>query len=291
MNERGKEVDTTFLSIDTVEERGFIHRDYIAHCLRWSHFVKRLFKGHAYKTARVLDVGCGRETPLAKTLYSSRLIVKEYVGVDYGPINNAAFHTGKFPITLFPKQDFATLDLQGAETEFSHMVSFEMLEHVEPKHAIAILRKMWKWATPETTIFISTPIWDGVNTAANHVNEIKYHALGWLLEELGFHIEDAFGTFASQKDYVHKMAPAHRESFDDLSSYYDSNLLSCIFAPFYPEQSRNALWVLKKSVVPMHRMFSHEMLVACAPWGSSHNWKDLGESHVKPTEGVADESK
>ena len=33
-NARGKEIDNTHLSIDQAEARGFIHRDYIAHCLR-----------------------------------------------------------------------------------------------------------------------------------------------------------------------------------------------------------------------------------------------------------------
>ena len=36
-NARGKEIDNTHLSIDQAEARGFIHRDYIAHCLRWTH--------------------------------------------------------------------------------------------------------------------------------------------------------------------------------------------------------------------------------------------------------------
>ena len=56
-NERGKSVDKTFLSIDNAEERGFLHRDYIAHCLRWTHVVKWLHQGGRYKTARILDVG------------------------------------------------------------------------------------------------------------------------------------------------------------------------------------------------------------------------------------------
>ena len=39
-NEFGKAIDKTFLSIDQAETRGFLHRDYIAHCLRWTHVVK-----------------------------------------------------------------------------------------------------------------------------------------------------------------------------------------------------------------------------------------------------------
>ncbi len=34
--------------------------------------------------------------------------------------------------------------------------------------------------------------------------------------------------------------------FEELKAYYDSNLLSVIIAPFFPEQSRNTLWVLKR---------------------------------------------
>lgn len=33
--------------------------------------------------------------------------------------------------------------------------------------------------------------------------------------------------------------------FSELRKYYDTNLLSNIMAPFFPEQSRNTLWVLK----------------------------------------------
>ena len=43
-NARGKSIDNTHLSIDQAEERGFIHRDYIAHCLRWTHVAKWMGK-------------------------------------------------------------------------------------------------------------------------------------------------------------------------------------------------------------------------------------------------------
>ena len=85
-NATGKTVDKTFLSIDNAEDRGFIHRDYIAHCLRWTHVIKRLYERKTYQTARILDIGCGRELPFAKTLYSSKLAPAMYFGVDVGPI-------------------------------------------------------------------------------------------------------------------------------------------------------------------------------------------------------------
>src|SRR5438046_8210882 len=103
MNKRGKELDRTYLSIGQAEDRGFIHRDYIAHCLRFSHACKVLAAKQFYRTARILDIGCGRELPMAKMLYSSRLIPTMYYGVDAGPINDedaAKVGAGKFPHKL-----------------------------------------------------------------------------------------------------------------------------------------------------------------------------------------------
>lgn len=37
-----------------------------------------------------------------------------------------------------------------------------------------------------------------------------------------------------------------KEMFEGLRGYYDANLISNIMAPFFPEQSRNTLWVLKR---------------------------------------------
>ena len=56
-NARGKEIDNTHLSIDQAEARGFIHRDYIAHCLRWTKIAKDLNLGGKYKEADIIDVG------------------------------------------------------------------------------------------------------------------------------------------------------------------------------------------------------------------------------------------
>jgi len=94
-NARGKEIDTTYLSIEQAETRGFIHRDYIAHCLRWSHVIKHLSQRGLYRDARILDIGCGKETPLAKTMYTSKMSPVDgyYIGVDYGPVPEQDIHT------------------------------------------------------------------------------------------------------------------------------------------------------------------------------------------------------
>lgn len=242
-NEHGKSIDKTFLSIDMAERRGFLHRDYIAHCFRWSHVIKFLSEKHRYKTAHILDIGCGKETPLLKTLYSSRLIPLSYTGVDVGPINNpGSALMGKFTVTLC--QDTDVLTLISNQKGWTQIVMFEVLEHNEAARGVEILNQIKSFMDKDTTFFMSTPNYDGVNKAGNHVYEWEYDELRQQLETLGFQIQNVWGTFASQKDYVHDLTPAQRVIFDELRSYYDSNVLAVIFAPAFPRQSRNCLWQL-----------------------------------------------
>lgn len=279
-NAAGKRVDTTYLSLDTAEERGFIHRDYIAHCLRWSHFIKYISQSKRYETATIVDIGCGRELPLAKTMYSSRFIPAKFHAVDVGPINAdaiSAFHSGKFPIEFHPKTDFIRWAM-GRENSADFITCFECLEHVEPKHMLAILDAIRIVLKPGGVAFISTPCWDVVSCAANHVNEMRYEALGAVFEENGFVIQEVFGTFASIREYEPHLAPGHREAFNDLRGYYDVNLLACIFAPFYPQYSRNCLWQVTpiKDDTEWHEPRKFESLItAPTPWGSSELWREM----------------
>lgn len=315
-NERGKSIDNTHLSIDQAEARGFIHRDYIAHCLRWTHVAKYLQRN--YKTARVLDVGCGVDLPLARLLYSSRLIVEDYVGAEYNKskkFKTEPFHTGKFPLSAYGSVDFASpnhvvianppegsklIDPRvvwyGGDNEqaFHRLantyVSFEMIEHVEPGHARATMRKIFDMMTAcqqdlgeNPVAFISTPCWDpNVGAAANHVNEMTYEALGAMFEDLGFQIENAAGTFASQRDYKAQLqADGYGEIYERFSKHYDSNYLATIFAPLYPHLSRNAIWTLRvaRPGIAYERKFKPLAEVA-GPWTSSANWADLASDEA-----------
>lgn len=310
-NERGKSIDNTHLSIDQAEARGFIHRDYQAHCLRWTHVAKYCQKN--YRTIRLLDIGCGVDLPLARLLYSSRLIVEDYVGVEYNKsskFKTEPFHTGKFPMSAYGSIDFANPNqviianppegskltdnrvnwYDGDNEQAFHrlpntFVSFEMLEHIEPGHARAVMRKVHEMMvacredTGDDPIgFFSTPCWDPrVGAAANHVNEMTYEALGAMFEDLGFVIENVAGTFASQKDYKAQLiADGYLTAFTALSKHYDSNYLATIFAPLYPEHSRNALWTLRipKPGVTYERKFPRLEEVE-GRWTSSERWQDL----------------
>ena len=299
-NARGKIVDTTYLSIDQAEDRGFIHRDYIAHCLRWTHVVKRLYERKSYESARILDIGCGRELPFAKLLYSSKLIPQHYYGVDAGPINDEDVEkidkTGKFPNTLWERMNFLDLKLTDLDPDGTAgcpanlITCFEVLEHVEPEMMIAMLQHMRALSSHDARFFISTPCWNRTDCAANHVNEMLYDALGACFERQGFIVENVYGTFASIRDYEHLMERRGNEAqhqgewdiFNRLREYYDTNFLSCVFAPLFPAQSRNCLWELRKSPVvggeepPGGRKFPLIHSIQ-KPWSSSAKWEDMAK--------------
>ena len=247
-NERGKALDKTHLSIDQAEERGFIHRDYIAHCLRWSHVAKYLAQQGRYKTAAILDVGCGKELPLAKLLYSSRYIPSMYVGIDANKLESfdMAFNFGKMKPHLlsgiFP-QDLDKV-LKVMEGEFDVITCFEVAEHIEPAHTLELLRGIKRYLKPGGMAFLSTPCYDPeVGAAANHVNEMSHEAFGAMILHAGLQIDRVFGTFASMKDYRDELQANGLEMvFAALRDYYDSNYISTIFAPLFPRAARNCLW-------------------------------------------------
>lgn len=247
-NKRGKAIDNTHLSIDQAEARGFLHRDYIAHCLRWSHVCRELSRGQLYKTADILDIGCGKEVPLAKLMYSSRLIPEtgSYTGIDVNSLEvPAMFHTGKFDIELIERSDVCEYDF-GAST-FRVITCFEVMEHVEPDHTFRMLKTINRLLEDGGRAYLSTPCYDfETGAAANHVNEMSYAAFGSLIESAGLAVHKTYGTFASIKDYQHLLNPTQREMFDKLREYYDTNYLATIFAPLFPANARNALWVVGK---------------------------------------------
>lgn len=270
-NAHGKSIDKTFLSLDMAEDRGFIHRDYIAHCLRWSHVIKVLGEGQRYKSAHILDIGCGKEMPLAKTLYSSRLIPASYTGVDIGTIKPpSSTMCAKFPVRVIEKTDAVTLQLEGA---FNTIVCLEVLEHVEPLHAIRLLEWIYSALTDDGVAFLSTPCYNpDVGAAGNHVSEIKWEVLGRILGELGFHLKGVWGTFASIRDYKDLIQDAGLMSiFDRLRSYYDVNYIATIFAPMFPHRSRNCLWEVVRINGDAKITFPALEDIP-KPWGSSDQW-------------------
>lgn len=258
-------LDRTHLSIDQAEERGFIHRDYLAHCFRWSHVVKFLMQKHRYKGAHIIDIGCGKDQPLPRLLYANKMTGFSWTGID---VNSMEFHqtlitahvNGKIKVALHDETDASLLDPKHLDYGLGdYGVCFECLEHMQPHIAHRMLRHWHELFKPGSTIFVSTPVYNG-SAAANHINEMGRQTLGAAFEHAGFLILGNFGTFASQSELLPHLTQDERVVFDKLSEYYDSNVLSTSLAPLHPEGSRNNLWVLWK---PDPKMTAEEFESRC----------------------------
>lgn len=301
-NARGKAIDNTHLSIDQAYTRGFRHRDYSSHVFRWAHVAKFLHQQSRYKTASILDVGCGRDLPLARMLHTDRIAPAHYVGVDYnkqdklnvynhnfGDHDIFHFYGGMaFPdgVELKKTKLKSQLLVKGSSHPLPNVITcFEVLEHVEPAHARAMVTAMAQIAAANEAgcdLFISTPNWDPKTGAAgNHVNEMRYDAVGYLLESCGLRAIRSYGTFISQKDYklidlYQNMTEGEEgmlgQLWENLSEYYDSTVMSLIFAPLFPAQARNALWhcQVRGSEPKQFPLKDVEQ-----PWTSSEKWKEL----------------
>lgn len=279
MSNPNRTIDKTHLSADTAEQRQIIHRDLISHCLRWSHVAKFLHQGQKYKDSHILDVGCGREQPMAKMLYSNRLIPSNgsYTGVDYNkltlePILEPA--AKKFPITLIGEAIFPNVELP--RDSYDIITCFEVVEHVLPLGSYQLLEGIYNNLAEDGVAFISTPNYDPkTGAAANHINEQVYSTTEWMLKNIGFEIDAVFGTFASIRDYKDAVeADGFGELFSKLREYYDTNYLATVFAPLYPAQARNCLWRVKKA--KSGQLFDLPKLQDLPqPLSSSDQWQPL----------------
>ena len=286
-NIRGKNIDNTMLSVDQAEARGFIHRDYIAHCLRWTHVAKFLQRSGTYQTVKLLDIGCGKEVPLAKLMYSSRLNPTSgiYVGVDYNKLAYPEmFHTGKFPLQLidqciFPdnftkrKEAVENANNVAIPNKFDVITCFEVAEHVEPEGTLKLLNGIKDHLALGGIAFMSTPCYDEQTGAAgNHVNEMSHEAFGSMIEHTGLSVKNVYGTFASIKDYKYVMTKAQEEVFSQLREYYDTNYLATIFAPLFPKQSRNCIWEIENHVGGHTMQYSDLRDLSAQKHSSSTAW-------------------
>ena len=232
----------TQLDIEKASERGILHRDYIAHCLRWSHVMK-----HAKMGQKLLDVGCGLNTPMAMTFYANKFRPSKYVGLD---IRHKFKYTDQdFPFPFYTQGNFdVTIPDHWVDVLVEHgdvwhtVVCFEVIEHMNKVDGIKLLTNMADYCG-ESDIYLSTPCFNG-SAAANHIHEWEYQELKDELEKL-FVIKAHYGTFASQRDIKPVFSPEAAKVFSELHAYYDSNFLSVVFAPMYPAQSRNCIWKLK----------------------------------------------
>lgn len=242
--------DKSHLSIDTAYETGLVHKDYIAHCHRWNYVVKYLQQSECgaerYKSAIILDIGCGKDLPLYKVLCTNKFgNTPKYIGVDINKLSlPEKFANRKLLAELHSETDVCSLELNDKP---NLIVSFEMLEHVPRDYSQDTLHKAYELSSDDATAIISTPVYyDKYGMAANHINEMTREELIDQIIEAGWKVVKNYGTFSTRKDLYPYLSEEHKKLYDELNEYYCSHVMSTIFAPLYPQYSRNNLWVLKK---------------------------------------------
>lgn len=248
-----KNYNTTDLNPVTSFERHVFHRDQFAHYLRWTHILKEAKIGET-----ICDFGCGNGN-LLEVLYRNKFKQASYVGLDIREktIEQANEKFGKVDWAEFYAADLIKNDFDYESIEADKVCSFEVLEHVGKQNADAFMINFKACGNQDALYYISTPNHDPhVGAAGNHtydsgdgrgvaVQEFTHEELTELFEK-HFDIVRKFGTFASIRDYKPLMNEWQTKMFEALKEYYDSNLLSNMMAPFFPEHSRNTLWVLKR---------------------------------------------
>lgn len=224
-------------------EREILHRDLIAHVLRWTNVLNRAEIG-----MKVLDFGCG-SGGLAETFYRNRFKPARFLGLEIRP------KTVKELERKFPWAEFETCDLtkplpEKTKDTWDLICSLEVIEHVNKKNGQAFVDNLASVCSENTIVLLSTPNFDPkVGAADNHtydgaIQEYDHEELRALLESK-FEIVKRFGTFASKRDYFHLLTAPQKELWNQLHEYYDSNLMSILFAPLFPKESRNCLWEVK----------------------------------------------
>ena len=250
-----KNYNTTDLDPATTFERHVFHRDQFAHYLRWTFILKEAKIGET-----IVDFGCGKGN-LLEVLYRNKFKQSKYIGLD---IRNKTIETAKEKYKDVNWAQFICEDLINPinGTDFDafqsdKVCSFEVLEHVGKQNVGKFMINFMACGNKDAIYYLSTPNYDSkVGAAGNHTfdsgdgrglvaQEFTYEELKLEISKY-FHVVKTFGTFASIKDYKPFMNDWQLKMFESLKEYYDSNLLSNIMAPFFPDKSRNCLWVLKR---------------------------------------------
>lgn len=215
-----------------------LHRDYTAHFFRWS-FVRRLIAGHS----SILDIGCGQELPLYNLLVAGvggEYRPDRYVGVD---LNKVSRKPVRPTVQIFDEFNFVN---RHAEIigPFDYIVCLEVIEHMTVESGKLLLEAIHTKMCTGSQLLLSTPVFNG-KAAENHIHEYTIPELTNLIMSTGLRIKKRFGTFMNIPK-LKLVTAAHQQLAEELTQYFDSDAVSCIMAPMYPDLARNNLWILEK---------------------------------------------
>lgn len=225
-----------------------IHRDYLAHAIRYEFMIQRIKQSGP--DAMVLDIGCG-DVPLMRAMRSSMLRPKFYYGVDVRPkmIDKVqayySDHKVHFPFKI-QYLDFTEADPNILKLKWTQLVCLEVIEHMPRGRGLLLLENIHTALGQGGTGYISTPCFDGTRKAQHHKYEWDRTELEDALVNQGLKIQNVFGTFGNVHDLKRVLTPEEKVVWDGLSQakggYYGSIALSLIFAPLHPEAARNCVW-------------------------------------------------
>lgn len=226
-----------------------LHRDYSAHFFRWS-FARRFIGPQDH----VLEVGCGEDKPLSKILTGGAAArVNTYTGVDLNKLKPS----GSQRLTFLGEFNFVERYkelLKARPGGYDVIVHLEVIEHMKVEHGRNMLKAMLACLKPNGVMLMSTPCYDGVRHAANHIHEYTVEELQKMTEKVGFVVEQRFGTFMDIKHikkskpekYTDSLMKSIRDVAVELAEYFDNDAISNIFGPLFPDHARNNLWVCRK---------------------------------------------
>jgi len=166
------------------------------------------------------------------------LIPTEYNGVDlnHQPENSICPAWA----TIFWEFDF-TSDFIELKGPYDTITCFEVIEHMETEDGLALLTNIRSFMNGGSILYLSTPVFNGA-AAVNHIHEYESDELQNVIEDCGLKVKNRWGTFASKPDIVNAMTEQELDIFKRLGQYYGGEVMSVMFAPLYPEASRNILW-------------------------------------------------
>lgn len=220
-----------------------VHRDYLAHAFRWGFITHRLIN----RETRVLDIGCGVDTPLAKVITMSKsLIPAAYVGVDFNKEPKKVFKAKWASFSWDYNFCERWPDLALTDGPFDVIVNLEVVEHMRPDSVLQLLEGARECLADDGTFVLSTPVYNGKKMANNHINEMTVETLRDILTQSKLRVVDRFGTFMSYNEVAKCASPEEIKVHAMLRKYYSDEVLACFLAPLHPDNARNNIWILKK---------------------------------------------
>lgn len=232
-------------------ERGYAsHRDWLAHVSRFLTVAKYVRRNEG----TLLDVGCGKFS-LPYTLNQARRQPAEYWGLDLRAIPAWKDSIGWKPDTTLVKMDLILDDPtelpRWPEGGFDFVTCFEVLEHVQRRHAPTLIENLYKWTKPGGMVFFSTPNSGcSPSVAENHIGldgeirEWDYDDKLDMVKEAGFTVEQEIGTFIRVTQIPKEVL--EESAIKAARACLNSEWFAVFAAAGLPRQSNNAMFILRK---------------------------------------------